>query len=129
MKFSSNIFTAFLLLILSVGIMKNSVVYLIEDYDQELFVSLFCENTGRPELKCNGKCKLAKLAKEKEQENAENFLKQLESQVFWLQEGFLPITFPQELVFGEPTQYYSSYNCFYIFDYSPRTEKPPEFLL
>lgn len=63
---------------MTVGIMKNSLLYILYDFDSTLFVSMFCENKNRPQLHCNGKCQLAKMLKEKEQEDASNILKQLQ---------------------------------------------------
>lgn len=38
--------------------------------DRDSFVEIFCENTDKPELKCNGKCQLKKIAKETNSEDS-----------------------------------------------------------
>lgn len=58
--------------------MKNNILYLVYDYNTDLFVSMFCENKDRPQMNCDGKCQLAKIQKEERKKDAENTLKQLE---------------------------------------------------
>ena len=47
--------------------MRNSLMLSFYLVDTEDFVELFCENKEMPELECNGKCELSKLAKQDDQ--------------------------------------------------------------
>lgn len=40
-------------------------------FNNKTFTEKYCINKDKPELKCNGKCHLAKIAKENQKENAE----------------------------------------------------------
>lgn len=50
----------FLLLLTSVRILVVPVVYLDFELNKEYIIQNLCENRFKPELKCNGKCYLAK---------------------------------------------------------------------
>jgi hypothetical protein len=50
----------FLLLLTSVRILVVPVVYLDFELNKDYIVKNLCENRFKPELKCNGKCYLAK---------------------------------------------------------------------
>lgn len=65
-------------MIMLVSIMKNAVLYAIYKYDTETFIAMFCENKYRPQMKCDGKCKLAKMQKEQNEKDAADTLKQLQ---------------------------------------------------
>lgn len=53
--------------LLMVIIAKGAILMTIYDIDQTVFVNLFCENKDKPEMKCNGHCKLAKISSEETQ--------------------------------------------------------------
>ncbi|MDF9798966.1 hypothetical protein OKW21_004229 [Catalinimonas alkaloidigena] len=46
----------FLAVLLCLHAWQMSLIVLNYEYNQEVFVRLFCENQDRPELQCNGKC-------------------------------------------------------------------------
>lgn len=93
-----------------------------------MFVSLLCENKTRPELKCNGHCKLAQMAEEQDKEDGANALVHLQ------QEIFLYYTDPENLLKGQhsneiKTKAFALFsNSRYSFLYLSRNDKPPEFL-
>ncbi len=60
--------------------MKNAVLYAIYEYDTETFIAMFCENKYRPQMKCDGKCKLAKMQKEQNEKEASDTLKQMQTE-------------------------------------------------
>lgn len=60
--------------------MKNAVLYTIYKYDSDTFIAMFCENKYRPQMKCDGKCKLAKMQKEQNEKEAADTLKQMQTE-------------------------------------------------
>ena len=66
-----------------ISIVKNPVLSAIYTYDTDLFVSAFCENQERPQLKCNGRCMLAKMQNEQSEKDASNMLKQLQAEMVY----------------------------------------------
>lgn len=66
-----------------VGIMKNNVMYLIYECNSDMFVSMFCVNTSRPELHCDGQCQLSQMAKEQNEHAASDFFRSLYTEVFY----------------------------------------------
>ncbi len=107
---------------------KNSVLLVFYKVNTSLFVSLLCENKSRPELKCNGHCKLAQMAKEQDKEDGANALIHLQ------QEIFLYYMEPENLLKGQhfndtTTKAFALYtNSRYSFLFLSRNDKPPEFL-
>lgn len=109
-----------------ISIMKNSVLYALYDYDKELFISIFCENKDRPQLKCNGKCKFAEMQKEQNEKDANNRLKQLQTEIVY----YYPISsldiayndfYSEEIVRKE-----AYLNSLYSFLYTSQLVKPPD---
>lgn len=126
LKAASKIASTFFLCIMLIGIIKNTVLYTIYMYDTKLFVTLFCENIDRPELKCNGKCEMAKMQKENKEKNASNTLKQLATDIscfsstkpFYLADNKVAL-----LEINEQSAYY---NNLYSFFYSRELLRPPQ---
>jgi hypothetical protein len=108
-----------------IGTMKNSAMYLLYEYDVNLFISLCCENKARPQLHCNGKCKLAKMQKEQQEDDAAKTLKQLQADSlfsFQLTYTLIPV-----LHHCEDKREYCIYNKqLPSFLYVTRNDKPPE---
>lgn len=55
----------FVLVFVSLLVLKSFFNLLLTTFyyvDKELFIEKFCENIDKPELECNGKCKLKKIA-------------------------------------------------------------------
>lgn len=51
--------------------LKIAVIQFEYTFKNKAFIEKYCENKNKPELKCNGKCHLAKIAKETQKENSE----------------------------------------------------------
>lgn len=108
--------------------MKNSVLLIFYKANTTLFVSLLCENKSRPELKCNGHCKLAQMAEEQDKEDGANALAHLQQEVslYYLE--------PEDLLKKQDfnntkTKTFALYtNSRYSFLYLSRNDKPPQFL-
>lgn len=105
--------------------MKNSVLYTLYEYDAKMFVSVFCENKNRPQLKCNGKCFLAKMQKEQDKKDASNVLKQLQTEVVFYNPTILFQIVHHETGYTEILKPKAYYNQQYSFLYSAYTIKPP----
>ena len=56
-----------LIFVLLFSIMRNALMLSLYLVDTEDFVELFCENKEMPELECNGKCELSKMANQDDQ--------------------------------------------------------------
>lgn len=120
---------AFLLLfVMMFCIAKNSAMYAFYKLNTDAFISLFCENKAKPFLKCNGKCQLAKMAKEQQKGEAEKVLLNLQKEISWfyqysnLADGMalftaLHLTLPAPALINH-------YTYLYFF----RDDKPPQFL-
>lgn len=50
-----------LILLISMHYVGLSALYGVYELDQQLFIELFCENTDKPEMHCNGSCMLSKM--------------------------------------------------------------------
>jgi len=116
-----------LFLLMFFSIMKNSILVGFYEINTKAFVSLFCENKSKPELKCNGKCQLSQIAKQEERNTHHNLIIQLQQEVV--------LYFHQPLnPFIENTfnNIKASFNLFqqhnYSFLYLSKNDKPPEFL-
>lgn len=109
-----------------ISITRNTVLYAIYEYDTRLFVTIFCENKSRPELKCNGKCKLAKMQHEQDEENAADRLQQLQTEVTY----FFPVKpIPwtgDHFLLSKENNFPSYYNHPYSFEFTSKQVKPPE---
>lgn len=71
-----------LLFIVLISAMKNVALLVFYQFDTSGFVKVFCENKARPQLECNGKCKLSQIIQEKQQKEASETLASLQSEVF-----------------------------------------------
>lgn len=61
MKVQRKIYAWILIVVLFTQSFGINALYGLYDFDQNLFVELFCINKYNPELKCNGTCLLSKL--------------------------------------------------------------------
>ena len=106
--------------------MKNPVLYTIYEYDTDLFITMFCENKSRPQLKCNGKCYLAKMQKEQNENDASNRLKQLQTEIVY----FTPISplsiAGNKICLKEESKQTPYYKEIYSFLFTSHLVKPPE---
>ncbi|WP_178984944.1 hypothetical protein [Winogradskyella helgolandensis] len=62
MKIRQPVFVLFLLLLIIFNSTKTSLTYAYYILDPVGFVENLCENKDKPELECNGKCQLMKVA-------------------------------------------------------------------
>lgn len=78
----------FIVAVMFVTIAQNSVLSILYDVDPSLFIATFCRNTDRPELHCNGKCRLAEMQREESRQQAKDLLKQLSEIPLFIAAGF-----------------------------------------
>lgn len=115
-----------MLSVMLVCVTKNSLLSALYEFDTITFISLFCENKTRPQLKCNGHCKLAQMAKEQDKKDAAQALNNLQQEVFlYYQE---PVTLLHNVLAGAmpATQYGRMLNMKYSFLYLSLNDKPPQ---
>lgn len=62
MKLGVSIFSLMLSVLILVNSMRASFTYAYYNLDPVGFIAALCENTDKPELQCNGKCHLKKVA-------------------------------------------------------------------
>ncbi len=122
----SQIATAALVSLMLLCLMKNSILYAIYGFNQEVFIELFCINKDRPDLHCDGKCELTKMFREKQKENATRILVQLQ-----LENQYFPPSFSFD--FPEIASVDTSENKpatlpsdTYSFDFIKQNRKPPQ---
>lgn len=112
------------------GMMKTTILYTIYEYNRASFIEMFCVNKDRPQLNCNGKCKLAQMQQEKDEKRADDILKQLQLEIVY----FSPVKPINLLNNGSPIlteklRLPSYYNLPYSFIYTFKPVKPPEIRL
>lgn len=102
-------------------------MYFVYQYNTSLFISMFCENKNRPQLHCDGKCKLAKMLQEKEKEEAAQILKQVQMEGIY----FTPLKYTdlslQKICLLKKVKYMPFILYPYSFLYTQRCDKPPEY--
>ncbi len=113
--------------IMLLSMMKGTMLYAIYEYDNAFFIELFCVNKDRPQLKCNGQCKLAQMQREENEKKADDMLKQLQSETTY----FFPVrstSLPGNdfLLMPCKTKLPVYYNHLYSFLFISKPVKPPE---
>ena len=107
--------------------MKNSILVGFYEINTKAFVSLFCENKSKPELKCNGKCQISQIAKQEERNTHHNLIIQLQQEVTLFVNEIENINVEKYFFHRNP-----AFNLFqqhnYSFLYLSKNDKPPEFL-
>lgn len=91
--------------------------------DNQSFTEAFCENKDKPELKCNGKCQMSKLAEQdSSNEQNPNFLENLQREITL----FIAYSISEELI-AVQNKYLSEflYQNQYSFLFSTQTAHPP----
>lgn len=105
--------------------MKNSVLITFYQINTNAFVHVFCENKNRPQLACNGKCKLAQIVKENEKREASDALATLQAEIFlYYQQPVIEIN--KDVIEQKKIAYSLSDNNHYFFQYLFRSDKPPQ---
>ena len=125
--------------ILLISILLSKVIYSMYwqvnfRLNQAEITALECENKNRPELKCNGKCYLAKQLQKADDELAVKIDKQQHSfpslkiieSTFFLSEGTFEIKFTHVLLEKSPKTFIL-YSNKYSFDYHQQFFHPPTF--
>ncbi len=109
------------------GMMKNTILYTIYEYNRASFVEMFCVNKDRPQLNCNGKCKLAQMQREQNEKRANDILKQLQLEIVYFS-PVNPIRFSDNnlLLPAAKSNLPSYYDLPYSFIYIFKPVKPPE---
>ena len=69
MKISTYIFSLSLTLLLLYNSTRVTLTYTYYTFDPIGFIEALCENQDKPELKCNGKCQLKKVATSQKKDN------------------------------------------------------------
>lgn len=90
MKINANIKAYILSLFLVLKLFFYAPPSILYFVDQEQFVALFCENTNRPQLKCNGKCQLKKMTKKNNDDKKSPEFKIDSTPLVFILEGFRP---------------------------------------
>ena len=114
--------TFILIFILLFSIMRNSLMLSFYLFDSEDFVELFCENKEKPELKCNGKCELSKMAKQDDQKpERSSLIDQLQNELIYYATAF------ESSIFAPLNEIYPGfeYQNQYVFLYSQPITHPP----
>lgn len=111
-----------LIFVLVFSMMKNSLMLSFYLIDTEDFVELFCENKEKPEMKCNGKCELSKLAKEDNQPSkTSSILDSLQNELVYYASSF---TCNFDLLLKEEKHQFG-YQNLYSYSYSQSITHPP----
>lgn len=87
---------------------------------------MFCENKDRPQLKCNGQCKLAQMRQEQSEKEAANTLKQLQVEVGYYNLAASCSIAGNDVFVVETVKQNGYYNRLYAFRYTTRLVKPPD---
>ncbi|KYP13758.1 hypothetical protein [Flavihumibacter sp. CACIAM 22H1] len=127
MKLISKILSIFLFSLILVGTLKNSVLLVFYQVDKAAFISSFCVNTNRPQLHCNGQCKLAQLIKEKEQKQATDTLASLQADflLFCQAAGAAALNSPEPILL--PAVFTPANQQAYFFQFLSGTDRPPQY--
>ncbi len=128
MLLARRIIVFFLFFVIVFCITKNSVLYVLYEVDTKVFVNLFCQNKARLELKCNGKCKLAKMAKDQERINAEKLLLCLQEKIFLYYQKCLMFMHEAPFVEIPLVTFVPFADNHYSYLYLYQIDKPPKFL-
>ena len=127
LKFKS-VYSLFFLIVLLICISKNSFLFALYKLDTSAFVTLFCENTARPELNCNGHCALAQMSKEQDQKEGASALVHLQEEVFFYYQDSSKIIYKYILNTSKSIKYPIYINKKYTQPYLTKSDKPPEIL-
>lgn len=89
---------------------------------------MFCVNKELPQMKCEGKCKLAKMQQEESDEKSANTLKQLQTEGIY----FLSLFNDSSSLYGDfgdamGISHKPFYNRLYAFIFMAKPIKPPAF--
>lgn len=115
----------FVMAIMLLSMMKGTMLYAIYEYDKAVFIGLFCVNTDRPQLQCDGKCKLAEMQREKDERKADDMLKQIQIETTTFFPAKTMSLADQQMLTVDNQMLPAYYNHLYSCLFSPRLIKPP----
>ena len=118
---------SFLLFFMLFCMVKNTALLSLYELNQDLFITILCENKSKPSLKCNGKCQLSKISAEQQQEQAAQVLNHLQTDIFFFHEQSLPSNINQSLL-DVNLVYNPMPNNHYQSPAFAEDDKPPTFL-
>lgn len=95
--------------------------------DTKSFVELFCVNKDKPELKCNGKCELSKLAQKESKNDKPSYLDFLNRELVFHYN--LKTYYPTALNFKKEKVNNFFYSANYNFRSSEIVTPPPKFII
>lgn len=123
MKTGTYIITLLLMVLIIFNSTRVSLTYAYFELDPIGFIENFCENIDKPELECNGKCQLKKVAESqhKEQQTPENII-DFKELILYPSPISAFIILPQTQLIK---QHFSSYNNLYSFNNTNDCFHPP----
>lgn len=110
------------------SMMKTTILYTVYQYNRSFFIEMFCVNKDRPQLQCDGKCKLAQMQQEENEKRANDKLKQLQLEVVYFS-PVRPVTLINNSVPlpAAECKLPSYYDLPYSFIFISRPVKPPQY--
>ena len=81
MKNHQSIVVSLFVLLISFNSIKSGIMISFYMVDTKNFVELFCVNKEKPELECNGKCELSKLAESDTSKEKPSYLDILQKEI------------------------------------------------
>jgi hypothetical protein len=113
-------------LVVLTGAMKNSLLLMYYQVDTTAFINTFCVNKDRPQLHCDGKCKLSQLLKEKERKEANETLVSLQAEYLLFQPTEkIKLQLPTLPVTDQPAPV-AVYSNLYKFQFLSHSDRPPQ---
>ncbi|WP_072349381.1 hypothetical protein [Flavobacteriaceae bacterium A100] len=124
MKISTHIFAIVLSALLLFNSTRTSLTYAYYTIDTIGFIEALCENTDKPELACNGKCQLKKVAESQDSQHKtpESIINFKELLLF--SDTFESLNFPSKIILQK--QNLIVYQNLYSFTNSDDCFHPPQ---
>ena len=105
---------------------KNTALLSLYELNQDLFITILCENKLKPALKCNGKCQLSKIALEQQKDQAAKVLSSLQTEIFFFHQQNVITPIRCVSVAANPSYGVTPANH-YRFAFFYADDKPPKF--
>lgn len=123
LKILSKILSILLTSIILINSLNVSLTYAYYNIDAVAFIERLCENKDKPELECNGKCHLKKVAEnnannDKEPAKSVNFKETTLFVVELMKYDFIKISFKNNQL--------GNYNNLYAFSLVDSFDRPPQ---
>ncbi len=115
--------------IMLLSMMKGTMLYAIYEYDKAVFIALFCVNADRPQLQCDGRCKLAEMQREQNERKADDLLKQFHVEAATFFPAKTMLLAGCQIMTLDNTKLPVYYNHLYSYLFSSRLVKPPEIFI